>query len=67
MKSNIRKEIKNFIKENVEEKDEYLRFTLQDMKEAFEAGRKTSWTDINQEEKEPYYYDFFDWYNSKPR
>ncbi len=37
-------------------------YTLDDLRKAFEAGNKMVWTDINQEEKEPYYYSFEQWF-----
>jgi hypothetical protein len=33
-----------------------------DLKEAFKGGGKMSWTDIEQESQEPYYYDFKEWF-----
>ena len=33
-------------------------YSEEDLKEAFKGGGKMSWTDINQETQEPYYYDF---------
>ena len=69
MEHEMRKEInkfKDFLKENSEEKlnisDVRSSFTLDDLKKAFESGRRMSWTDINQEEQEPYYYSFDEWY-----
>ena len=37
-------------------------YTLDDLRKAFEAGNKMVWTDINQEEKESYYYSFEQWF-----
>jgi len=34
------------------------KYSEEDLKEAFKSGGKMSWTDINQETQEPYYYDF---------
>lgn len=38
------------------------KFSEEDLKEAFKGGGKMSWTDINQETQEPYYYDFNEWF-----
>lgn len=38
-------------------------YTIDHLKKAFEAGNKMTWTDINQEEKEPYYHSFEQWFN----
>ena len=38
-------------------------YTLGDLRKAFEAGNKMVWTDINQEEKESYYYSFEQWFD----
>ncbi len=48
--------------ENLNISDVRSSFTLDDLKKAFESGRRMSWTDINQEEQEPYYYSFDEWY-----
>jgi hypothetical protein len=37
-------------------------YSEEDLKEAFKSGGKMSWTDINQETQEPYYYDFKEWF-----
>jgi hypothetical protein len=37
-------------------------YSEKDLREAFKGGGKMSWTDINQETQEPYYYDFNDWF-----
>jgi len=37
-------------------------YSEEDLKEAFKGGGKMSWTDINQETQEPYYYDFNKWF-----
>ena len=37
-------------------------YSEQDLREAFKGGGKMSWTDINQETQEPYYYDFNEWF-----
>ena len=37
-------------------------YSEEDLKEAFKGGGKMSWTDINQETQEPYYYDFNEWF-----
>jgi hypothetical protein len=37
-------------------------YSEEDLKEAFKDGGKMSWTDINQETQEPYYYDFNEWF-----
>jgi hypothetical protein len=37
-------------------------YSEEDLREAFKGGGKMSWTDINQETQEPYYYDFNDWF-----
>ena len=37
-------------------------YSEEDLKEAFKGGGKMSWTDINQETQEPYYYDFKEWF-----
>ena len=47
--------------ENLNISDVSGSFTLDDLKRSFEAGRRMSWTDINQEEQEPYYYSFEEW------
>jgi hypothetical protein len=36
-------------------------YSEEDLREAFKGGGKMSWTDINQETQEPYYYDFNEW------
>jgi hypothetical protein len=38
------------------------KYSEEDLKEAFKGGGKMSWTDINQETQEPYYYDFTEWF-----
>ena len=37
-------------------------YSEEDLKEAFKGGGKMSWTDMNQETQEPYYYDFNEWF-----
>jgi hypothetical protein len=37
-------------------------YSEEDLKEAFKGGGRMSWTDINQETQEPYYYDFNEWF-----
>lgn len=37
-------------------------YSEEDLREAFKSGGKMSWTDINQETQEPYYYDFNEWF-----
>jgi hypothetical protein len=37
-------------------------YSEEDLREAFKAGGKMSWTDISQETQEPYYYDFNEWF-----
>ena len=37
-------------------------YSEEDLKEAFKGGGKMSWTDVNQETQEPYYYDFKEWF-----
>jgi hypothetical protein len=37
-------------------------YSEEDLREAFKGGGKMSWTDINQETQEPYYYDFNEWF-----
>ena len=37
-------------------------YSEEDLKEAFKGGGKMSWTDVNQETQEPYYYDFNEWF-----
>lgn len=37
-------------------------YSEEDLQEAFKGGGKMSWTDINQETQEPYYYDFTEWF-----
>jgi hypothetical protein len=37
-------------------------YSEEDLKEAFKGGGKMSWTDIEQESQEPYYYDFKEWF-----
>ena len=37
-------------------------YSEEDLIETFKAGGKMSWTDINQETQEPYYYDFKEWF-----
>jgi hypothetical protein len=37
-------------------------YSEEDLKQAFKAGGKMSWTDIDQETQEPYYYDFNEWF-----
>ena len=37
-------------------------YSEEDMRESFKGGSKMSWTDINQETQEPYYYDFNEWF-----
>jgi hypothetical protein len=39
-------------------------YSEEDLKEAFKGGGKMSWTDINQETQEPYYYDFKEWFEN---
>ena len=51
------KYIKNFNTVNENNLQDKV-YTLDDLRKAFEAGNKMVWTDINQEEKEPYYYSF---------
>lgn len=66
MSKEIREYIDTFkekINENLNISDVSVRFTLDDLKRAFEAGRRMSWTDINQEEQEPYYYTFEEWFD----
>ena len=37
-------------------------YSEEDLREAFKGGGKMSWTDIDQETQEPYYYDFKEWF-----
>jgi len=37
-------------------------YSEEDLLKAFKAGGKMSWTDIDQETQEPYYYDFNEWF-----
>jgi hypothetical protein len=37
-------------------------YNEEDLKEAFKGGGKMSWSDMNQETQEPYYYDFNEWF-----
>ena len=37
-------------------------YSEEDLREAFKGGGKMSWTDLNQETQEPYYYDFNEWF-----
>lgn len=37
-------------------------YSEEDLRESFKSGGKMSWTDINQETQEPYYYDFNEWF-----
>jgi hypothetical protein len=37
-------------------------YSEEDLREAFKGGGRMSWTDINQETQEPYYYDFNEWF-----
>ena len=37
-------------------------YSEKDLEEAFKGGGKMSWSDMNQETQEPYYYDFNEWF-----
>jgi hypothetical protein len=54
---------KKRITENFNISEDSGSFSFNDLKRAFEAGRRMSWTDINQEEQEPYYYSFEEWFD----
>ena len=36
-------------------------YSEEDLKEAFKGGGKMTWTGVEQESQEPYYYDFKEW------
>ena len=46
----------------MEKEQQERMYSEEDLKEAFKGGGKMSWTDINQETQEPYYYDFNEWF-----
>jgi hypothetical protein len=46
----------------MEKQQDKNKYSEEDLREAFKGGGKMSWTDIDQETQEPYYYDFKEWF-----
>lgn len=50
-----------------DESKNVITYTKEDMRKSFEAGRKMCWSDIEQENLEPYYYDFNEWFENNKK